>query len=76
MIYAITSCISCCLPRQMSSERRGEALSEKQAITPARYDEGTITTNHNAATGERGYHNIDKINSVRMSAIQVVTHML
>ena len=32
--------------------------SEKQAITPARYDEGTIATNHNTATGERGYHNI------------------
>ena len=26
-------------------------------MTPARYDEGTIATNHNAATGEREYHN-------------------
>ena len=31
--------------------------SSRQAITPARYDEGTLATNHNAATGERGYHN-------------------
>ena len=31
--------------------------SEKQAITPVRYDEGTIAINHNATTGERGYHN-------------------
>ena len=29
-----------------------------QEITPARYDEGTMATNHNAATGERGYHTI------------------
>ena len=27
-------------------------------ITPAKYDEGTIATNHNAATRERGYYNI------------------
>ena len=31
--------------------------SERQAIMPARYDEGTMATNHNAATWERGYHN-------------------
>ena len=24
--------------------------------TPARYDEGTLATHHNAAKGERGYH--------------------
>ena len=58
MLKVIGSCISCCSPRQMSSERWGEALTRKrQAITPARYDEGTLATNHNAATGERGYHN-------------------
>ena len=27
------------------------------AIRPARYDKGTLDTNHNAATGERGYGN-------------------
>ena len=27
--------------------------SERQTIAPARYDEGTIATSHNAATGER-----------------------
>ena len=45
-----------CLARCLLNEgvRRS---SEKQAITPARYDEGAIDTNHNAATGEIGYHN-------------------
>ena len=58
MLEVTSSCISCCLPRQMSSERRGEAFIRKAgAITRARYDEGTLATNHNAATGERGYHN-------------------
>ena len=33
-----------------------EALIRMQAITPHRYDEATITRNHNAAIGERGYH--------------------
>ena len=27
--------------------------SSRQAIKPARYDEGTLAINHNAATGER-----------------------
>ena len=27
----------------------------RQAITPARYEEGALVTNLNAATGERGY---------------------
>ena len=31
--------------------------SARQAITPARYDAGTLATKHNAETGERGYHN-------------------
>ena len=31
--------------------------SSRQAITPARYDEGILATNHNATTGERGHHN-------------------
>ena len=32
-----------------------ESLS-RQATTPARYDEGTLATDYNSATGERGYH--------------------
>ena len=31
------------------------------AITPARYDEGTLDINHNAATGGTGYHTIMQI---------------
>ena len=39
----------------MSSDRRGARLILiRQAITPAKYDEGILATNHNAATGERG----------------------
>ena len=38
------------------NEGAGES-SSRQAITPARYDEGTHATNHNSATGERGYQN-------------------
>ena len=30
----------------MSSERSGHVSSEKQAVTPARHDDGTIATNH------------------------------
>ena len=43
----------------MSYERRGETFisSAAQAKTPARYDEGALATNHNAATEERTYHN-------------------
>ena len=47
--------VAVCLARCLLNEgARGS--SEKQAITPVRYDEGTIATNHNAPTGERGYH--------------------
>ena len=44
----------------MSSILNEEARrsSERLAITPARYDEGTIATNHKATTWERGYHHI------------------
>ena len=35
------------------------AYPVKGRITPARYDEGTLATNHNATTGERGYHNMN-----------------
>ena len=39
----------------MSSEQRGETfISHAGDKTPARYDEGTLATNHYAATGERG----------------------
>ena len=55
MLYAlvlVAACLARCLLN--AGARRS---SEKQAITPVRYNEGTIVTNHNAATGERGYHN-------------------
>ena len=47
---------SCLLARCLLNEGATES-SSRQAITPARYDEGTLATNHNAATGETGYHN-------------------
>ena len=63
MLDVICSCVSCCSPRQISSERKGRgAHTKKQAIAPAMYDEGTIATNHNAATGERGYHDTKQSN--------------
>ena len=34
---------------------RQAITSARQAIVPARYDEGALAANHNAATGERGY---------------------
>ena len=37
--------------------RRGEAFSVRQVTMPARHDERTPATNHNAATGERGSYN-------------------
>ena len=44
--------VAVCLARCLLNEGARRS-SEKQAITPARYDEGTNATNHNAATGER-----------------------
>ena len=35
--------------------------SSRQAITPARYDEGTLATNHNAAKGKGGYRNTRRL---------------
>ena len=56
------------LPRSLTRGARRMPLNEgarkswsRQAIAPAKYDEGTFTTNHNAATGERGYHNIPTV---------------
>lgn len=40
-----------------SSTYRYLASSPRQAITPARYDEGTLTANPKAAPGERGTQN-------------------
>ena len=60
MLDAISACIikivAACLARCLLNEG-ARCSSAKQAITPVRYDEGTIATNHDAATGERGYHN-------------------
>ena len=52
--------ISCLLAGCFLNEGARESLS-RLAITPAKYDEGTLATNHNAATGERGYHNIPTV---------------
>lgn len=35
----------------MSSDEEASKYSFRQAITPAKYDEGTLATNNNAATG-------------------------
>ena len=48
--------VAACLARCLLNEGARHS-SERQAITPARYDEGTLATNDNAGTGERGYHN-------------------
>ena len=50
----VVASISCLLARRMLFERRGERA---QAMTPARFDEGILATDHNTVTGERGYHN-------------------
>ena len=49
--------VYCLLAGCLLNERARES-SSRQAITPARYDGGTLATNHNAARGERGCHNI------------------
>ena len=60
----VASRVDCCCRWQRDVGARfvgARHSSEKQAITPARYDEGMFATNHNAAAGERGYHNITQI---------------
>ena len=52
------SCLLSCLLAGCLLNEGARESSSRQAITPARYDEGTLATNHNAATGERGYHSI------------------
>ena len=52
----IVASISCLLAGCLLNEEVRES-SSKQAITPAKYDEGTLATDRNAATGERGYRN-------------------
>ena len=52
-----------CLARCLMNEGASHS-SVRQARTSARYDEGTLTANHNAATGERGCHNNIPINWV------------
>ena len=51
-----TRCLTVLDARCLTNEGERRS-SERQAITPARYDEGAIATDQNAATGERGYHN-------------------
>ena len=47
--------VYCLLTRCLLNEGSREP-SSRQTITPGRYDERTLATNHNAATGKRGYH--------------------
>ena len=49
--------VAVCLARCLLNEG-ARSSSERQAITPAKYDDGGIATNRNAATGEGGYRNI------------------
>ena len=51
VVVYISSLLAGCL---LNKGARGSSF--RQATTPARYDEGTLATNHNAATGRRGYH--------------------
>ena len=51
-IAVVGSLLAGCLLNEGARES-----SSRQAITPARYDEGTLAANHNAATGGRRYHN-------------------
>ena len=52
----LCSLLACLLAGCLLNEGARES-SSRQTITPARCDEETLATNHNAATGERGYHN-------------------
>ena len=52
----VSSIINCCVLSGYLVNEGARESSSRQAITPARYD-GTLATNHNAAIGERGYHN-------------------
>ena len=55
--YIIVACIINCLLAGCLLREGARQYSPRQAITPARYDEGTLVTNDDAATEERGYHN-------------------
>lgn len=58
MLEVIESCnivVAACLAGCLSNQRVRH-LSVRQATTPAGHDEGRLATNHDAATGERGYH--------------------
>ena len=54
--------VAACLARCRLHEGTRHS-SERQAITPAKYDEGVLAKSHNAATGERVFHNIGLENS-------------
>ena len=50
--------LACLLTTCLLNEGVRESSSRQAIIiTPARHDEGTVATKHNAATGERGCHN-------------------
>ena len=57
-IAVVGSLLAGCLLNEGARES-----SSRQAITPARYDEGILATKHNAAIGEKGCHNNNQENS-------------
>ena len=49
-----------CLPAGCLVNEGARESSSRLAVTPAKYHEGTLATNHNATTGERGYHDKER----------------
>ena len=57
-LYIIIVVSAACLLAGCLLDEGAIKSTSRQAITPARYNEGTPATHRNAATGERGYRNI------------------
>ena len=55
-IYSCFDKLLACLLAGCLMNEGARKSSYRQAITPAKYDEGTCTTNHNAAARKRTYH--------------------
>ena len=60
--YIVLVVVACLLAGCLVNEG-AKYSSARQAIAPARYDEGALATNHKAATGGRGYLNTNRWNS-------------
>ena len=55
-LWFLVLLVACLLATCLLNEA-GRESSSRQAITPARHDDETLATNHNAATEKRGCHN-------------------